>query len=187
MPKCGIERGACSRSGTTDLCCQGKSSVYCTDFKKMPKKLKIAMIHYVVYGLNLLPKSDQEHLPRDIVMGEEKLDYKKLCQIPFGAYIQVHDDLDMMNTMESRTTGAINLGLTGNIQGTHRFFSLKTGELIVRRRWTELPIPSDVIDQLEELAGESGDVLELLIDAEEHESENDKDSNSDVELNKMNK
>jgi hypothetical protein len=53
--------------------------------------------------------------------------------------------------MQSRTTGAINLGVTGSIQGTHKFFSLSTGEIIVRRKWTELPIPNEVINCLEEL------------------------------------
>ena len=53
-----------------------------------------------------MPKHDQRLSPRDIIMGEEKLDYKKVCQLPFGAYVQVHDDLDVTNTMESRRTGA---------------------------------------------------------------------------------
>jgi hypothetical protein len=52
--------------------------------------------------------------------------------------------------MQSRTTGAISLGATGNAQGTHRFFSLKNGEVIVRRTWTELPIPSEAVDKLQE-------------------------------------
>jgi hypothetical protein len=114
-----------------------------------------------------MPKHDQRLSPRDIIMGEEKLDYKKVCQLPFGAYVQVHDDLDITNTMESRTTGAINLGPTGNLQGAHRFLSLKTGELLAWRRWTELPVPSDVIHRVEEMAGESEDVLRSLMDVEE--------------------
>jgi hypothetical protein len=94
------------------------------------------------------------------------LDYKKVCQLPFGAYVHVHDDLDITNTMESRITGAINLGPMGNVQGTHRFLSLKTGELLARRRWRELPVPSDVVHRLEELAGESENVSSSLIDVE---------------------
>ncbi len=42
-------------------------------------------------------------------------------------------------------TGAINLGPTGNIQGTHNFLSSKTWDLNVRRKWTELPVLSEVI------------------------------------------
>jgi hypothetical protein len=53
--------------------------------------------------------------------------------------------------MESRTTGAINLGPTGNIQGTCKFLGLKSGEIIVQRTWTELLVPTDVINKLEEM------------------------------------
>jgi len=74
-----------------------------------------------------------------------------ICKIPFGACAQVHDDFDITNTMESRTNGAINLVPTWNIQGTHKFFSLKTGEIIVWRTWTELPVPNDVIHRLDEM------------------------------------
>jgi hypothetical protein len=48
--------------------------------------------------------------------------------LPFGAYVEVHDDKEVTNNMESRTTGAMNLGPTGNVQGTHKYYSLKTGE-----------------------------------------------------------
>jgi len=68
--------------------------------------------------------------------------------------------------MLSRTIGALNLGPTGNIQGIHKFLSLKTGEVIVWRKWTELPVPQDVIDCLREISGEHG---KLIIDEEEEE------------------
>ncbi len=70
-----------------------------------------------MYWFNLIPKSDQDHSPRDVKFGKEKKDYKSIFQLPFGAYVQVHDDLDITNTMESKTTGAINLGPAGNKQG----------------------------------------------------------------------
>lgn len=56
-----------------------------------------------------------------------------------------------MNTMQSRTTGAISLGATGNAQGTYRFFNLHTGEIIVRRKWNELPIPKEAIARLQDI------------------------------------
>jgi hypothetical protein len=37
----------------------------------------------------------------------------------------------------------------------HKFLSLKTGEVIVRRKWTELLVPQDAIDQLKDISGES--------------------------------
>ena len=63
--------------------------------------------------------------------------------------------------MESRTTGAIHLGPTGNIQITHKFLSLKTGDLIVRRKWTELPVLSEVIDKLDEMTKDKTECGEL--------------------------
>jgi len=78
---------------------RARSIVQTLPYSKMPKKMKIAMICYVVYWLNIIPKFDQKSSPRDIIMGEEKLDYKKVCQLPFRAYVQVHDDLDITNTM----------------------------------------------------------------------------------------
>jgi len=152
-------------------------------YGKIPRKMKVALIQYVIYWLNLLPKLDQEYSPRDLVLGEEKLDYKKVCQLPFGSYTQVHDDLNTANTMESHTTRAINLGPTGNVQGTHHFLSLRTGELIVRRKWTELPIPLDVINHLEELAGNSRNVIELLED--DNLDLNSRDENGEIELDQV--
>jgi hypothetical protein len=112
--------------------------------------MRIGLINYVVFCLNNIAKSGQDFSPRKLVFGERKSDYNIICRIPFGAYVQVHDDLNVTNTMESRTTWAINLGPTGNIQGTHKFLSLKTGDLIVRRKWTEMPVPSEVIDKLDD-------------------------------------
>jgi hypothetical protein len=96
-------------------------------------------------------------LPRDLIFGERKLDYNVMCKIPFGAYVQVHNDLSVTNTMESRMTGAVNLGPTGNIQGTHKFLSLKTGEIIFMQSWTELPVPSEVIEKLEDMTNDKSE------------------------------
>jgi hypothetical protein len=66
--------------------------------------------------------------PRTLIMGEQVLDYNTLCKLPFGAYMQVHDDAKTTNTMEPRTTGGINLG-PSNMQGGHKFFNLGRGKL----------------------------------------------------------
>jgi len=120
-------------------------------YNHIPRKIRIALIQFVVFWLNSIPKNGQDYSPRDLIFGEQKLNYDTVCQIPFGAYAQVHDDLEITNTMQSRTTGAISLGATGNTQGTYRFFNLSTGELIVRRKWTELPIPQEVIMRLQDM------------------------------------
>ncbi len=143
-------------------------------YQRIPKKMRIAMIHYVISWLNNIPKEEQDASPRDIIFGEQRLDYKMVCQLPFGAYVQVHDDISQTNTMEPRTTGAINLGPTGNVQGAHKFLSLVTGEIIIRRKWTELPVPSEVILRLEEMAMDSNDDISIMLQEEnEDPKEND--------------
>jgi hypothetical protein len=98
---------------------------------RMPKKMRIALLQNVIFWLNNIPNMGQDQSPRDLVCGEQVLIYKTVCRIPLGAYAQVHDDQSMINTMASRTTGAISLGSTGNFQGTYKFMSLRTGDIIV--------------------------------------------------------
>jgi len=149
-------------------------------YRRMPEKMRIALLQNVIFWLNNIPKMGQDHSPRDLVCGEQVLNYKTVCRIPFGAYAQVHDDQNVTNTMASRTTGAISLGSTGDIQGTYRFMSLRTGDIIVRRTWTELPIPSEVIDRMTELyVNESDDVdyQHELDELEELGEENEENTN----------
>jgi hypothetical protein len=40
------------------------------------------------------------------------------------------------------------LGPSGNLSGGQRFLTLDTGKLVVRNRWKELPMTSDVIDRV---------------------------------------
>jgi hypothetical protein len=103
----------------------------------------------VVFWLNTIPKVGQEHSPKNLVFGDQLLHYKVVCRIPFGAYAQVHDDRSITNSMESRTTGAISLGTTGN----------------------EQPVPRDVIDRLDELTANEPD-YENDINIEEKEEDN---------------
>jgi hypothetical protein len=147
-------------------------------YQKLPKKMRIALIQYVVYWLNNIPKEGQEMSPREIIIGTQKLDFKNVCRIPFGAYAQVHNDLAMTNTMDPRTTGAICLGPSGNIQGGHKFLSLQTGNIMVRRKWTELPVPADVINRLKDLAQDVNDSVEQIL-----EEESEEDNNKELELN----
>jgi len=45
-----------------------------------------------------------------MIMGEQILDTRMICKIPFGAYAQVRDDNKIMNMMKQHTTGGINQG-----------------------------------------------------------------------------
>ena len=83
-----------------------------------------------------------------ILMTGIKLDYSKHCCLPFGSYVQVHDDPITTNPPTSRTVGAITLGPTGKLQGGYKFLNLRTGMKITRRNWTHLPIPIEVIERV---------------------------------------
>jgi hypothetical protein len=48
-------------------------------YKSIPKKVRIALIQYVVCWLNSIPKSELKFSPRDMILGEQKLDYKAIC------------------------------------------------------------------------------------------------------------
>ena len=87
--------------------------------------------------------------PRTIITGQ-LLDYHKHCRYEFGEYVQTHEEHD--NSLQSRTVGAIALRPTGNQQGGYFFMSLHTGRIINRLHATKLPMPSEVIIRVEQLA-----------------------------------
>ena len=63
----------------------------------------------------------------------------------FGSYCEVSEHVDITNTHDARTTPAVCLGPTGNIQGTYKCFNLLTGHVIKRRSFTVLPYPNRMI------------------------------------------
>ena len=71
--------------------------------------------------------------PLAILMGH-RIEYATHCQLEFGEYVQAHEEHD--NSMQPRTIGAISLRPTGNVQGGYIFFSLTTGRVLNRNRWT---------------------------------------------------
>ena len=87
--------------------------------------------------------------PRTIITGQ-LLDYHKHCRYEFGEYVQTHEEHD--NSLLSRTVGAIALRPTGNQQGGYFFMSLHTGRIINRLHATKLPMPSEVIIRVDQLA-----------------------------------
>jgi hypothetical protein len=96
-----------------------------------------------------------QYSPRELIL-RTRLMYKQHCNALFGSYCEVHEDNQPTNTMASRTTPAICCGPTGNLQGSYFFFSLVTGLLIKRRKWTELPVPDAVIERVAHFANKAG-------------------------------
>ena len=121
-------------------------------FKRMTRNMVMELAKAVVYWLNSVPSNmgmSPTMIPRTIITGQ-LLDYHKHCRYKFGEYVQTHEEHD--NSFQSRTVGAIALRPTGNQQGGYFFMSLHTGHIINRLHATKLPMPSEVIIRVEQLA-----------------------------------
>jgi hypothetical protein len=149
-------------------------------YKKIPKMLVVQMVSTSNFWLNVFPPKDgvsRNISPRELLTGL-KIDFNKHIQLEFGEYVQVHDEHN--NTMQTRTTGAIATKPTGNAQGGHWFYSLSTGRMIDRRRWTRLPMPNDVIERMNVLARSNPAGLHFTnMNNEDYEDYEDYDSDSD--------
>ena len=58
------------------------------------------------------------------------------------------------NSLAARTQGAISLGPSSSVQCGHKFFTLDTGKVVTRYSWTVIPMPSAVINRVNELGKE---------------------------------
>lgn len=111
----------------------------------------VELVYSMTFWIHAFPTANglsRTISPRELVTGV-MLDASKHCVVPFGAYVQTHEEHD--NTMSTRTIGAIALRPTGNAQGGHYFMSLETGRRINRNKWTEVPMPVDVIDRVNKM------------------------------------
>ena len=70
--------------------------------------------------------------------------------------------------MATRTIRAIALCPTGNTQGGYFFFSLSTGRVLNRGRWTSLPMPNEVIDWVHRMARQEHGNNGLLFEDRNH-------------------
>ncbi len=113
----------------------------------MPRLMLIELIYHVVLWLNAIPEKSgvSETLSPCKIVYQHKLDFAKHCRLPFGMYCEVHDEPMSTNTMVTRTTRAIVLSLTGNMQGTYKFFSLATGKKVKQCAFTPYPMLDLVI------------------------------------------
>ena len=132
-------------------------STYCMlPFKHVPWWILIHLVKNAVFWLNVLPARDgvsSVHSPRYLLTGRE-LEYLLHARREFGDYMQIHEKHG--NRMTDRTLGAICLGPNGNTQGGHYFMSLSTGARIIRDRWTDLPMPREVIRRVSDMGRQQG-------------------------------
>ena len=129
-------------------------------FKKFPALLTRGMVESQLFWWNAVQKASGVSAtmsPRCIVTGMT-IDYVKHCRLLFGEYVQTHEETNNA-TGHERTIGALALRPTGNQQGGHYFFSLRSGRIINRNHWTPLPMPNEVIQRIHQLARRQGSGL----------------------------
>ncbi len=132
-------------------------------FKKMPQIMLVELIYHTVLWLNAFPMKSgvlETLSPCEIVM-RNKLNFTKHCRVLFSSYCKTHNKPVLTNTMVTRSTPAIVLGLTGNLQGTYKFFSLETGKKIKRRKFTACPMPDLIIKKVEAFGKSSSGVFDF--------------------------
>ena len=130
-------------------------------YRRLPKLMITELVAMATHCLNGFPKEDgvSEHMsPHLIITRWARMDYNKIS-LEFGSYVHLLDH--SVNTIRSRTIGAIALNPTGDENGTYRFMSLKTGQVMTKGpgSWTEVPITDIAIARVEALAKQEGQPL----------------------------
>jgi hypothetical protein len=119
-------------------------------FKFLHKLIVTNVVYFSVLWLNAFSVKSgvsAEHSPRAIDV-RTNLDWKKHCKIPFGTYVEAHDEPDVTNSMIPRTHECIALGPTGNFNGNHKLFCLNTRLVLKRRNWTTYPMSQRIQDKV---------------------------------------
>jgi len=113
--------------------------------------LMVWLVSFCIRSINLQPSSlrTDPSSPFELFFGR-KVDYKRDLRVAFGDYVQCHTPPTgySSNSMKPRTAGAIALLPTANLQGSVKFLSLSTKAIITRDKWTPLPMPPEVITEL---------------------------------------
>ena len=108
----------------------------------------IHLVYYVVKFLNAMSATtviSEKLLPREIVLWC-RLEWQKHCTRGFGEYVEAYKDPDITNTLCSCTYIFTYLEVTDKIQGTIKFFNLKTGTVKKPNSATTFSTPECAID-----------------------------------------
>ena len=122
-------------------------------FKKVPERIVIEMILFVVLWLNEFPPIggiSQTCFPRTITE-DCNLDYFKHFRLEFGTYEETHEDVTPTKNMSGILQGDIYLGTTKNFQVSYKLSSLRTGRRIIGKQFTPLTMTQFVINQVEDM------------------------------------
>jgi hypothetical protein len=90
------------------------------------------------------------------LQGKSIMLWNKHCSVPFGAYVQAHNEPNFKNSQQPRAIDCIYLRYIDNIQGGHHLLDLNTGYTIKRRSITQVPITNNIIGLVHKLADANG-------------------------------
>ena len=119
-------------------------------FTKLPATMVKILAMESTKKLNFFPPSNglsPYYSPR-MIIHQENLDFHKHCMIPFGTYIQAHNEPVNLNSQHPRTLDCVYLRYLNNKQGGHELLDLQTGSIITRRQVTPLPMTRNVIEMV---------------------------------------
>lgn len=132
----------------------------------LPKFLIPSLLKFVAIMINSLPNSNSNISPRELYTGR-KLSEKLDLRISFGEFVQIRaprkrgkKDNDIR---EPRTVGAIALYSKQNLQGSVLFYILSSGYIVSRDHFTKIPMPEDLVNQMNQLATQN-QLAELVIE-----------------------
>ena len=123
-------------------------------YKYYPSIMLKSLVRFSIRQRNLFPSVNGVSStmgPTTILTGLPMPDISYF-PLEFGDYVHTHDHPNITNQLTpARSTGAIALGPANQNGGWH-FMSLTTGLRILRYKWTVLPVTTDVITRVHELA-----------------------------------
>ena len=127
-------------------------------FHRLPyKAMTRVMIRYLIMEctskLNIFPAKggiSPYYSPR-ILLNQRTLDYKKECQVPFGGYVQAHNQPTYTNSNAPHTLDSIYLRPAQNMQGGHELMDLTSGLVITHANVAEIPVTDLVIQAVEKM------------------------------------
>ena len=99
-------------------------------FEKVPKYMLIHMVFAATKVMNMFPRrGGNKYYSPGAIMTEKGVSVDDL-KIAFGSYVQSTNSSLPHNSLETRSRGAIWLGMMGNATGGHIVLSLDTGKLL---------------------------------------------------------
>jgi hypothetical protein len=116
----------------------------------------LLLILYCVSRLNYEPSSVRGWTasPRELFTCR-KADAKRDFRCAFGDYVQSTVP-NTSNSLKERTEDAVVMLPTGNRTGSVRMLALRTGKIITRDHFRDLPMPLSVIETLNRMAAADG-------------------------------